>query len=78
MPQLDIDRLSLRLTGLSEEQGRRLVRLVSEGLAASPLGDGKGDRAAVQSKQPAPAGTSVEDLSARIVEDLLRQLQRSV
>lgn len=78
MPELAIERLSLRLSGLSEEQGRRLARLIAEGLAVSPLTDGAGDRQAVESRHAARPGSSLEDLSDRIVADLLRQLERSV
>jgi hypothetical protein len=74
MAELNVDRLSLKLTGLSEEQGRRLVRLIAEGLADSPLGGTTGNQAAVQSKQTVSSGMSVEALSDQIVRDLLRQL----
>jgi hypothetical protein len=77
MPELEIERLTLRLSGYSEDQGRRLARLIAEGLADSPIGGGAQDRPAMESKQAAPAGASVEDLSDRIVEDLLRQLERT-
>ncbi len=77
MPALEIGQLSLKLSGLSEEEGKRLVRLIAEGLAESPLRNGV-ERSAMASNQTAPPGTSVESLSRRIVEDLLRQLDRSV
>jgi len=74
MPAVNIDRLTLKLSGLSEEQARRLVRLVAQGLADSPLRAAGANRAEVESKQQMSAGTSVEDLSKRIVMDLLNQL----
>jgi len=77
MADLEVERLSLKLSGYSEEQGRRLVRLIAEGLAAAPV-NGAGNHPGVASRQATSPGTSVEDLSGRIVEDLLRQLKRSV
>jgi hypothetical protein len=74
MPAVNIDRLTLKLSGLSEEEARRLVRLVTQGLAESPLRAAGGKRPAVESNQQMSAGTSVEELSKRIVMDLLNQL----
>jgi hypothetical protein len=74
---LEIERLTLKVSGLSEAEGRRVVRLVAEGLAERPFKDG-GDRAGLQSSQTVPKGTSAENLARRIVEDLLRQLDRTV
>jgi hypothetical protein len=77
MPGLEIEKLTLKVSGLSEAEGRRLVRLVAEGLADQPFESG-GDRAGLQSSQIAPKGASAESLARRIVEDLLRQLDRTV
>ena len=74
MAQLNVDRLSLKLSGFSEEQGRRLVRLIAEGLAASSRRDDAGQVEGVESKQTASEGKSLEDISKQIVRDLLRQL----
>lgn len=40
MSDIHIDRLSLKLSGLTEDQGRRLAQLVAEGLAGVTLPDG--------------------------------------
>jgi hypothetical protein len=77
VPGLEIERLTLKVSGLSEVEVRRLVRLVAEGLAERPF-DGGGDRAGLQSSQTATKGTSTDNLARRIVEDLQRQLDRTV
>jgi len=76
MPQLTIERLSLRLSGLSEGDSRHLARLIGEGLAEAP--GISGDRKAMQIGINASAGSSVQGLSDQIVAELVRQLARSV
>lgn len=77
MPDLSIDRLSLHLTGISEEDGRRLARCIGEGLgAALPVG-GPAWPAALRAMHlsVAPAeGSSIERISQLVIADLLRQL----
>lgn len=74
MPELEIEKLTLRLAGLSEEEGRRLARLIADGLAASPLRDGTAGQDAVATTLTGWPGMGLEDISNRIVADLLRQL----
>lgn len=77
MPELHIERLTLRLSGLSKEQAGRLARLVAEGLAATPLSNATGERAVLQSSINAGAESNMQQLSDQIVADLVRQLERS-
>ena len=76
MPELTIERLSLRLSGLSEGESRHLARLIGEGLAAAP--GISGNRDAMKADINAAAGSSVEELSDQIVAELMRQLARSI
>jgi hypothetical protein len=76
MPQLTIERLSLRLSGLSEGDSRHLAQLIGEGLAEA-LGI-SGNRKAMQVGINASADSSVQELSDQIVAELVRQLARSV
>jgi hypothetical protein len=76
MPELTIERLSLRLSGLSEGESRHLARLIAEGLAEAP--SISGNRDAVHAGINTPAGSSVEQLSDQIVAELVRQLARSL
>lgn len=76
MPELTIERLSLRLSGLSEGESRHLARLIAEGLAgASGISR---NRDALHAGINATAGSSVEELSDQIVAELVRQLERSL
>jgi hypothetical protein len=77
MPELTIERLSLRLTGLSESESRRLPRLIAEGLAAAAP-DVSGKRDNMRANINATAGSSVQQLSDQIVAELVRQLERSL
>ena len=80
MPDMTIERLSLNLSGWSETDGRRLAQMITDGLAAAPVPDGAASRDAMQSKTTAPAppaGGNMQELSDRIVADLVRQLGRS-
>ena len=78
MPDLSIERLSLHLSGLSEEDGRRLTRLIADGLAAASVPDTAEDRNAMQSRIRPRAGESLHAISDQIVADLLSQLNRSI
>src|SRR5579863_8009621 len=60
MPDVSIDSLNLHLTGFTEEDGRRLARLVAEGLSKAPMPAAAGSQANVQAKVTPPAGSPVE------------------
>lgn len=77
MPDLTIERLSLHLSGLSEGDGQRLARLIGDGLARVSVTGGE-NRDAVKTAVTASPGVDVQDLSERIVSDIVRQLDRSV
>jgi len=79
MAAIDIDRLSLRLSGISGSDGQRLARLIAEGLAASPIGiEGTHHLDAMQVNVTARPGSSMDMLSQQIVADVLRQLERTL
>jgi len=75
MDEIRIDQLRLQLPGLTEQDGRRLVRLISEALAeialpravARPLG---ALRITVGAEH-----RSVEAISQHVVAEVVRQLQ---
>ena len=77
MADLSIERLSLRLSGLSEGDSRRLTRLIADGLAAASVSHVTGNRDALRSSIKPRAGSSLQAISAQVVADLLSQLQRS-
>jgi len=79
MAAINIDRLSLRLSGISGGDGQRLARLIAEGLAASPIGiEGTHHLDAMQVNVTARPGSSMDMLSQQIVADVLRQLERTL
>lgn len=74
--QLRLDRLTLRVSGLSPSDGRRLVELVGHRLAAaSPPPGGPVD--AMNVTITPSEGESLESLSQRIVDEMLRSFARS-
>jgi hypothetical protein len=78
MAELSIQRLSLHLSGVSEKDGRRLSRLIADGLAAAAAPSVTADRDALRSKITPRAGSSLQEIADQIVADLLSQLQRTV
>jgi hypothetical protein len=78
MPRIEIDRLALKLSGLSEDQGRLLAMRVAEGLAAAPAPDDAVQRDAMQANATMVPGVSVITLADQIVADLIRQLKRTM
>jgi hypothetical protein len=77
MPDLTIERLSLNLSGLSEEEGQRLARLIADGLANVSMA-GAGNRDAMKATVSASPGAGMQELSQRIVADVVRQLDQSL
>ena len=77
MPDLTIERLSLHLSGLSEGEGQRLARLIADGLAQVSISGGE-NRDAMNTAITASPGVDMQQLSERIVADVVRQLERSI
>jgi hypothetical protein len=78
MAELSIERLSLHLTGLSEGDGRRLTRMIADGLAAASGPIAGEHRDSMQSKIKPRPGSSLQEISDQVVADLLSQLERSL
>jgi hypothetical protein len=78
MPELTIDRLSLRLSGLSELDGRHLARLIAEKLASTSLPEWDAGYDQMTSSVVAQPGASVHSLAEQIVSEVVRQLDRSL
>jgi hypothetical protein len=80
MADVSIQRLTLKLSGLSAGDGRRLAERIAEGLAAVALPAGLAllEVEKVQVKAAAGAGQSVDQLAGQIVAEIVRQVQRSL
>jgi hypothetical protein len=77
MDDIRIQRLALKLSGLSESQGRRLAMLITQGLAAATIEQSVTDHPAIQVDfNESPVG-NLGLLSDRVVAEVLRQLERS-
>jgi hypothetical protein len=64
MTQINIDRLTLKLSGLSEIEGQRLVKLIAEGLARGVVSSGSAcDRPSLQVTIPSHPNASVDWLA---------------
>lgn len=79
MAQITIDRLALKLSGLSASQGRRLTELIAAGLAAAPAPPGAPKRIDTLTVDFAPApGSSLESLAEQVTNELLKQLRSTL
>lgn len=79
MTNLNIDRLTLKLSGLSELEGQRLAQLVTEGLANSDISSYFiSDRPTLQVTIPSRPNTSVDWLAEQIVTQILQQLNQTL
>lgn len=74
MTQLNIDRLALKLSGISEIEGQRLAKLITEGLANSNVPNQASDYSNLKVNIPSRPNASVDWLAEQIVADVLRQL----
>ena len=78
MPGLEIDRMRLHLSGVSEDGARRLARLVADGLASSSMPDRGGSAGSFGFKVEQSTGDDLETLSRRIVSEVLRRAMRTL
>jgi hypothetical protein len=78
-PDVHLDRLALRVTGLDEGAGRTLARLVAEGLPPALLGPAASDglgRVRIQVTADVAEQAQPDLLARRIVSELARILAR--
>ena len=73
--ELHVDRLTLRVPGLSRDEGRRLAELVGAGMSRTPAG-AAGVHAA-RLTVGARGGEQLEELAERIAAQLTSALRRS-
>ena len=83
MPDMDVDRLVLRLSGGSAEEGRQLALALSRRLASGMgamawegIGDATLER--VRATTEAAPGAAAETLAERAADEVLRQLRRTL
>ncbi|MEG4318617.1 MULTISPECIES: hypothetical protein [unclassified Microcoleus] len=79
MTNLNIDRLTLKLSGLSQNQGQHLARLIAEGLANSEISSHSArDSPSLQLNITAQPNANVDRLANQIVSEVLRQLNQTL
>jgi hypothetical protein len=78
MNEVSIDRLSLRLSGLTPAGGRRLAERVADALAQAALPAGPGTLGKVRVTVAADAESSPDVLAEQVVAELLRVLGRTL
>jgi hypothetical protein len=76
MNELCIDRLILRVPGLSESEGRRLALRVSQGLSAAKLMAGGREIPVVRLDLKRAPSMDIEAMARHIVAELLQQVRR--
>jgi hypothetical protein len=74
MAALEIDRLTLQIPGLPAEQGHRLAEMVAMKLAQAHWGAAQSTPRMNATVDAPPAGASLEQLAAAIVDELRRQM----
>jgi len=79
MTNLNIDRLTLKLSGLSKDQGHHLAQLIAEGLANSEIaGYSARDAPNLQLNITAQPNARVDRLANQIVSEVLRQINSTL
>jgi len=79
MAQINLDRLTLKLSGLSQNQGQHLARLIAEGLANSEISSHSArDSPNLQLNITAQPNANVDRLANQIVSEVLRQLNQTL
>jgi hypothetical protein len=73
-----IDRLRLYMPDAPGDGGERLARLVGGGLAKAPKAAAGGHVEAITAKVTEETPTVTDELSRKIVAEILRQLNRSI
>lgn len=79
MAQISIERLTLKLSGLSSGEGKRLAHLIAEGLSTASLGaEFPYQIDTLRVKVAASPEDRVDWLSQQVVAEIVGQLQRTV
>jgi len=76
MGDIWIDRLTLHVPGLSESDGRRLARLVADGLGAVGAAGRGRDIPSLRLNLVAKPNAGPDELARHIVAELLQQVRR--
>jgi hypothetical protein len=79
MTELSVDRLTLKLSGLSQAQGGRLAQRIVEGLGGCELEARRSSEwGAIRKTVTAGTGGNVDALADQIVAEIVRSLERTL
>jgi len=79
MATMHIERLTLKLSGISENDGRRLAQSIADGLASATSASEKLYHIdSLRVHATASPGNEVDMLSKQIVAEIVRQLESSL
>ena len=79
MKNLNIDRLTLKLSGISESDGQHLARRNAQGLASGVITNvAARDSPNIHITIPANSNTDVDWLANQIVAEVLRQINQTL
>ncbi|NJM59162.1 MAG: hypothetical protein HC849_01430 [Oscillatoriales cyanobacterium RU_3_3] len=79
MTNLTIDRLTLKLPGLSQQEGQHLARLITTRLASIEMTSGSiRDAPSLQINIQSQPNTNMDWLANQIVSEILRQLTQTL
>ena len=76
MPDLRIDKLTLKLSGLNRQDAERLAHSIAKGLAGAKLSGPSRKISGISSRVRAPKGSGQDALAEAVIEDLIRSLER--
>jgi len=75
MSELQIERLALRVPGLTVAEGRRLAELIADGLASAMADGQSGSFGALRLTVTADPSAGVDRLAEAVLAELLRSLK---
>ena len=79
MPDIYIDRLTLKLSGISQQEGQHLAQLISTKLSSNEItSDSLRDVSALRLNITAQPNINIDWLANQIVSEVLRQLNQTL
>jgi hypothetical protein len=79
MAEMNIERLTLKLSGISESDGQRLARLIAEGLASATISSESPHHIdSLHVNATASPGNEIGMLSRQVVAEIVRQLESTL
>lgn len=79
MVEMNIERLTLKLSGISESDGQRLAQLIAQELASATISSASPRHIdSLRVNATASLGSGMDTLSKQIVAEIVRQLESTL